>query len=421
MFSTTDKLYNVKGVDMAAQFYVGQVVEPEDLFFREGFIRELWDALEKQHVILTAPRRTGKTSVMTHLLQKPEEGWLVLFLNVQDTSHPADFYLQLLDELNTRDATMLRSIYQQGKSFVDGVLHEIDSIGFASFKVTLREKDTELWTRWKDRLDDLMERIRKEDRRVLVILDELPDMLLAMKDGNHDVLREFLGWFRKHRMTPIPSNDNVRWLIGGSINLLATLDSIGLVDRMNDPAVVPLPVFTDDEVAEFVTTMLEAHGCSFDADVPQAVAEHLGRPIPFFMQMATQELYRIWRKAKRNLEEEDVVEVFNRLVTSPEARDKLQHYHSRIAHYYEESMEPAYALLGILSLSEEGVTRKLLLQKFDELRFVAGIECPAHEASRAFNEILLHLENDFYIVETADGIYDFASGILKLWWRKYYA
>jgi hypothetical protein len=45
---------------MANQFYVGQVVDPEDLFFRDAFISELWNTLQRQHVILTAPRRSGK-------------------------------------------------------------------------------------------------------------------------------------------------------------------------------------------------------------------------------------------------------------------------------------------------------------------------------------------------------------------------
>ena len=51
----------------------------------------------------------------------------------------------------------------------------------------------------------------------------------------------------------------------------------------------------------------------------------------------------------------------------------------------------------------------------------SGVELPAHERRQLFNQILLDLENDFYIVEVDQGIYDFASGVLKPWWRKYYA
>ena len=406
---------------MGTQFYVGQVVEPEDLFFRDECINELWEVLEKQHAILTAPRRTGKTSVMTHLLHKPADDWLVLYLNVQDTSNPADFYLQFLDEFNTRDPGVFRKLFSKGGLLINKALTAVDSVEVSSLKVAIRDNDKELANKWRDRLDDLLARIRVVDCKVLIILDELPDMLLAMKKEDQNLLMEFLGWFRKQRLNPMPSRDSIRWLIGGSINLMGTLDAMGLVDRMNDPEVVQLPIFTPEQVGEFVGTMLSGQGCIFNADVPAEVAKQLGRPIPLFMQMATQELYRIWRKEEHELTVDDVTLVFNNLVTSPEARDKLQHYHSRIAHYYDGSTDPAYALLNILSLSENGASRKLLRQKYDELQFAAGIEKPDHEESRAFNEIMLHLENDFYIVETEEDRYDFSGGLLKAWWRKYYA
>ena len=50
-----------------------------------------------------------------------------------------------------------------------------------------------------------------------------------------------------------------------------------------------------------------------------------------------------------------------------------------------------------------------------------GVTPPVHERRQLFNQLLLDLENDFYIVEVGEGHYDFASGVLKSWWRKYHA
>ena len=50
-----------------------------------------------------------------------------------------------------------------------------------------------------------------------------------------------------------------------------------------------------------------------------------------------------------------------------------------------------------------------------------GVTLPAHERRQRFNQLVLDLENDFYIVEVEEEIYDFASGVLKSWWRKYHA
>ncbi len=406
---------------MARQFYIGQVVEPEDLFFRDEFISDLWSRLKRQHVVLTAPRRTGKTSVMTHLLKNPEVDWLVLYLNVQDTSTPMDFYLQLLDEFNTRSPKALGRLFAKGESLVKSALNSIEAIEYSSLKVAIRDSDAQLATRWRERLDDLLTRIRKDGLRVLVILDELPDMLLEMKRKDAAPVRDFLGWFREQRQNPTPADDAIRWLIGGSINLMATLDSMGLVDRMNDPEVVSLPVFSGEQVMEFVVTMLEDRGCGFDADVPEEVAKQLGRPIPYFLQMVTQELSRTWARTGVPLVRQDVVDVFNGVVASPEARDKLQHYHSRIARYYGDSATTAHALLDMLSLSENGISRRALQQKHDELAQTEAAELPLYENKKRFNELMLHLENDFYIVEADDDCFDFAGGVLKTWWRKYYA
>ena len=50
-----------------------------------------------------------------------------------------------------------------------------------------------------------------------------------------------------------------------------------------------------------------------------------------------------------------------------------------------------------------------------------GVTLPAHERRQISSRLMLDLENDFYIVEVEEEIYDFASGVLKSWWRKYHA
>jgi hypothetical protein len=47
-------------------FYTGSPVDPNELWFRDEFIDRLWEVLRGEHVVLAAPRRTGKTSVMDH-------------------------------------------------------------------------------------------------------------------------------------------------------------------------------------------------------------------------------------------------------------------------------------------------------------------------------------------------------------------
>ena len=403
------------------EFYTGAPVDSSDLMFRDVFLAELWEALQTRHVLLTAPRRTGKTSVMDHLRDVPQHGFTVIYQNVQDLTHPADFFQTLLDTLQDQHPEYVKRLAQGWKLLTDA-LGRISEIEFGEFKVGLRNTDPDWKNNWRQHGDKFLGQIRKQKSPVLLIVDELPDMLFNLKRENSTLLREFLAWFRAQRQDPHPSQDRARWLIGGSVNLSGTLDALGLVDLINDLDDIPLPVLTDARVVEFVQLMLDKRGVDFEATLPEQLCKHLGRPIPLFMQMATQELYRSWKKAPRKLASADVDQVFAQLVVSTAARDKLQHYYSRIAKYYEEPrLSAAHTLLGQLSLSANGLSRAKLLQEFERHLADAGQTIPAHERKRHFNQLLRDLENDFYVCEIAENQYDFASGVLKAWWKKYYA
>ena len=72
-------------------------------------------------------------------------------------------------------------------------------------------------------------------------------------------------------------------------------------------------------------------------------------------------------------------------------------------------------------MSTSGLRRAALLQETERALADLGVALAAHERRQTFNRLMLDLENDFYIVEVEEEIYDFASGVLKSWWRKYHA
>jgi Cdc6-like AAA superfamily ATPase len=410
-------------------FYTGTPVDSDDLRFREEFLAELWETLAAKHVLLTAPRRTGKTSVMDHLKHRPEDGYTVVAVNAQDISHPANLFQAILDTFLDHHPKFFRDKLASGWKLVKGALGKIDEVDVGGFKIALRESDPNWRDNWRQHGTDFLKQIRGHQQRVLLVIDELPDMLLNVQKEDEKLLREFLAWWRSQRLEPHPKSDVVRWLIGGSVNLKGTLDSLGIVDLINDLEDVSLPPLTKAQVIEFVRKMLGARGVEFDDSLPSQIVERLGRPIPLFMQMATQDLYRRWKRrpgesdaANRPLTAKDVDQVFDDLVKSSAARDKLQHYYSRIARYYTEPRRSAaYELLAKISLTSDGLSRDVLSQEFERVIQQAGLELPAHQRKQQFHQMLRDLENDFYVAEITENQYDFASGVLKSWWKKYYA
>ena len=247
-------------------------------------------------------------------------------------------------------------------------------------------------------------------------------MLLNLSREDEALLREFLAWFRTQRQNPAPARDSIRWLVGGSVNLAGTLDALGLVDLINDLEDVSLPPLTDGDIETFVKEMLSVRDVPFEDDVAQRLIARLGRPIALFMQMATQDLYRLWKREQRRIVATDVDTVFDAIVVGSAARTRLQHFHSRIGQYYADPKRSiAHALLSQISASESGLRRASLLQETERALTELDVTPPTHERRQRFNQLMLDLENDFYIVEVDEEIYDFASGVLKSWWRKYHA
>ena len=421
---TTHLLYNQFAMETGStpEFYTGAPVDPVDLRFRAAFVAELWRTLRTGHVVLTAPRRTGKTSVMDYLRDHPENGFSVVSINVQDLTHPADFFQVLLDGFHDAHPDFVRDRLAAGWELVSGVLGSIDEVGVGSFKLALRGSDPDWRKNWRQHGDTFLTQSRNTGVPILFIIDEFPDMLLNLSREDGGLLREFLAWFRTQRQSPAPSRDSIRWLVGGSVNLAGTLDALGLVDLINDFGDVSLPPLTDGDIQAFVNEMLSGRDVPFGTDVPQRLIARLGRPIPLFMQMATHELYRLWKRERRTIAATDVDAVFDAMVVGSAARTRLQHFHSRIRQYYADPKRSiAYALLGQISVSDSGLRRAALLQGTEQALMELGVTLPAHERRQRFNQLMLDLENDFYIVEVEDEFYDFASGVLKSWWRKYHA
>ena len=417
-------MYNQNAMEISntPEFYTGAPVDPVDLRFRAAFLADLWQALRIGHMVLTAPRRTGKTSVMDYLRDHPENGFSVVSINVQDLTHPADFFQVLLDGFHDAYPDFVRDQLAAGWGLVSDVLRKVDAVGVGGFKIALRRSDPDWRTNWRRHGDTFLAQARDTGVRILFIIDEFPDMLLNLSRNDEGLLREFLAWFRSQRQSPVPARDSIRWLVGGSVNLAGTLDALGLVDLINDLEDVPLPPLTDGDIQAFVNEMLSGRDVPFDADVPQRLIARLGRPIPLFMQMATHDLYRLWKRERRRIVATDVDAVFDAMIVGSAARTRLQHFHSRIRQYYASPKRSiAYALLGQISVSDSGLRRAALLQETERTLTELDVALPAHERRQEFNRLMLDLENDFYIVEVEDEFYDFASGVLKSWWRKYHA
>jgi len=147
--------------------------------------------------------------------------------------------------------------------------------------------------------------------------------------------------------------------------------------------------------------------------------------MPHILQLFTQELYRHWKRTGQSkITTDDVDTVFDRALMGEAARDKLQHFYSRIKAYYHPSeYSIVHTILLELARSPEGISKSGLFTLYQQTHQQFNTATTAqHYLKNHFERLLWRLESDFYIQQkSANSQYDFSSRLLKTWWQRTYS
>lgn len=393
---------------------IGQTVRGRDLWDREKEINNIWKALETGSVMLTAPRRFGKTSIMLNLVDKPKENWEAFYLDVEWVRGPEDFVAEIMTALldKYRTSEFLANVKKIAGKAVD----RIEEIEVAKFKIALRDS---LKEDWQDQGKALIKLLKGTDGKNILIVDELPLLVLRIcKNKSKSQAEDFLFWLRGLRHIP-ELQDKVRWVIGGSIGMEKVLGQVGAGTKaINDLNSIRIGEFSDKDAKNFIKALIkkETGIQEISPSLLEKYLQILGPPIPYFIQILVREsINEMENRKQKNLSPEIIEEAYNEEVLAAYNRTYFEHYYERIKEYFDEgTADIAKNFLTVLS-RQDYLSRKELWNIYKQ-------ETKGKGKEEAFNYLLAELENDFYITfDSKKEKYTFATKILKDWWRKYHA
>ena len=79
---------------------VGQAVRGKDFWKRVIELDSIWNAIESgSHILLVAPRRVGKTSIMFNLQDEPKDGYIVVYIDTESADSENEFWQKLFNAL----------------------------------------------------------------------------------------------------------------------------------------------------------------------------------------------------------------------------------------------------------------------------------------------------------------------------------
>lgn len=392
---------------------VGAPVRGIDFYGRDAFIELVWEKLKAGNVLLAAPRRFGKTSVMYRLIDEPRYDYKLVHADLEHLIEPADLIALLVVQLARDDslAKIANSLSYFPRTLWSRFRETFAEVDLWKLKVKLREK---LRTGWQEEGEELFKRVADSQRTVVFILDEFPMMIdrMARSKDHREAAKTMLRWLRALRLSP--QLQNVRFLIAGSIGIGHVLNELGEIAAINDFEQLKLDPFPPKVANALLDELAATHNVSLSQPTKRKMLELIGTPVPYFIQVIFSEIAKTHAQDGEPITPRKVERVYHDKVLGVDCKTYFDHYYGRLRDYYQPYEEKATKRMLRELAAVGGLARDACYQFY---RIEVGNRADIEE----FNRLMTDLENDFYIRFNVDTRrYEFAAKLLRDWWLRHY-
>ncbi len=397
----------------------GSPVSGDDFFDREWEFKQLVKSIQAQeHVLISAPRRVGKSSLMKKVLEWGcDQDYVAVDADVQDCKDESDF-LEILAEALRKSGVKsgwLNNVYKQInvlRDWLNGIKINISTIGLEFGKSLPPE-----WRQTTKVFDELFEKLVDNKQKVLLGMDELPIFLSriikADPKGGATRVDIILHWLRSIRQ----KHPRIIWIICGSIGLDTFAEQHNLVGAINDLRLQRLGAFSDQDARKFLRLLGDSpkNPLNLSDEIIDYIIKKVGWPLPYFLQLVFQVVDEI-PPDKRSAEypaAEDVDNACENLYGASYSK-YFAHWVTRLNDQLQvPDADAAEAILKAVARYREGLSRSKLLQVLIRRQPNTDIE----KLENQLTFLLDVLERDGYFLRT-HSVYAFRSLFLREFWKR---
>lgn len=370
-----------------------------NLYYRRTKIEDIIiKELEKgNHILFSAPRRVGKTSVVKYLAENFPGGANCIFKNIQDNKSATDF-LKSFYHLILSSLKKNQKVWNQFLVFAKTRgIKKISLEGGIEF-IDPKEID------YANEIEILLTELKKNQTKVILFIDELPDVLHHLfendrADEAHLILKKIRSWrqnFQKGILTIV-------WI--GSIGLYHIVERIGgRTSDLNDLFEIQFDPFSQAEAANYIQEVTQCASVKYTKKLTQYIIQKVGYCIPYNINLLLLELHKIAVAIDATeLDIDHIEKAFNTIVKENKNFDD---YRKRLFDYFPKN--DALFMNEVLTY----------IAHFDNINLRQ-----LYDISKKYNQennyidFMDILERDGYVVEN-DGSYLFISPFLKAFWKR---
>jgi len=370
---------------------VGTPVEDADFYGRKKELQYAWEYHVSKGVslLLSAPRRVGKTSFSKKLLKLAEEkGWKTLYLDLEALSTESEFVKLFKEKLKSE------KWWDKAGDTILKILESIEELKVAGNEISINSNV------WRTDTYGKIRQLIENTEKILIVIDELTIYLnhLLKQENGREKVEFFLEWLRSFRQTP-----KISWIFCSSVGIENFASMHQLSKHLNDLHPYPIGAFSEDEAKRFISRLDVDKNVQFTEGHIQYILDKLVWHLPFFIQLLVEKINSLVYIEGKQLSNVTIDEAYNRLITE----NHFNTWDERLKEYF--GFEDNARKILILCVSPNGRSRDDLL-----------INLTAKKSGKEKTEVMLSkllymLKNDGYMAEH-DGKYIFRSPLLRDFW-----
>lgn len=388
----------------------GSPVENSDFFDRPADLARLQREFRSNaNVLITAPRRVGKTSLVLRLCSLEKgAGRHAVYANVEGCHDELAFAEKLVDALNECGfhpelMNRVALCFRKARQALSGM-----KVGAAGVDMEMGEAEDPDHSTVGRALESIFRKIENSDTAVLLAIDEMPELLFALLRQEHgqDRVSRLLHWLRSLRQT---YRRNIRWIFLGSIGLDSFVEERNLGKTINDLTPMSLEALTEEEAHAFLIALGESNDLLLDEAERSAIIAKVGWPLPHHLQIVFHALVDTGARKSGTLS----VEAAFRELLKPASLSRFDTWRQRLDEQFSTpDARTAKDILRHLCQHREGRSREQMLNALMSTRQNADAAAVEDVLAR----MLLILQRDGYILEK-NGSYAFRSFLLREYWN----
>lgn len=378
---------------------VGQAARSTNFWDRPYELADIWEAIDNgSHILLCAPRRVGKTSIMYKIVDEPKANYIPIYIDTESADSEAEFWSKVFNALMEED--FIASLKTKAKNFMD----QIKNINVRSITM----EGVEFGDGDKLNHKQAFYRLIKDldhDKKLIIMIDEFAQTIENII--KYEESKNAISLLKAHRELRQDQkfSQKVTFIYAGSIGLESVVSKIDAIKHINDLNNIKVPPLTFPEAEQFTIALFK----SAEIKINKTDIDHLLHTIhwliPFYIQLITQEIKKICRRGQK-LDQTVIDQAIQN------ALDNRNHFES-----WQSKLKTALGNNEYLFCKE--VLNAISNQKEINLLDIMNI-ASKHDLNDSEAKDCLHsLIYDGYINNNDNNkTYQFNSPILRMWWNK---